>query len=102
MGRPNKLSASAATQENVSTIMERAFKKTKVFTLNQIKELVVKSYKIDKTVAVDRVVDLHTFATLALASLVATNKVTESSGTYTVVAGKRGRPKKVILAIAAV
>lgn len=99
MGRPNKLNVSEANTQNVTEVVTRTLKKVRAFTQAELNALVVAAYKAEENVATT---NLENLAVAVVAALVSSGKVTNESGNYKVVVGKRGRPKKVVEAAAAV
>jgi uncharacterized protein YuzB (UPF0349 family) len=100
MGRPLKTKVSETSVANVVAVIDRVSKKLKTFTRNTLQEAVNKSFQKTEN---DAEVDILDEAVLSrLAEYESNGKYTVVNGTYTVVAGKRGRPKKVVEAVTAV
>jgi len=92
MGRPNKYKVSEATTEQVQEVVNRVAKKLKSFTVSALLADVLKGFQATTDAAELKVVADAVDA--AVTSYATSGAYTVANGTYTVVAGKRGRPRK--------
>lgn len=99
MGRPLKTKVSETSAETVQSVVTRVAKKLKTFNIATLLDGVVKAFQKDASVG--EVVTLND-AVNAWVKSPASGTYTVANGTYTAVAGKRGRPRKVVAAQAAV
>ena len=98
MGRPLKTKVSEASAADMQAVVTRVAKKLKTFNRNTLQESVNKAFQKDQTSG-----DVAALVEAVNAWLgYCTAKYTMSNGTYTAIAGVRGRPKKVVAAQAAV
>jgi hypothetical protein len=95
MGRPRKNTVTSTSAEDVSAVVARVAKKLKSFDVKTLNASVNKSFS-EVTAEDAKVLEA------SVADFVAANvaKYTVANGTYTAVAGKRGRPRKVVAAAA--
>jgi hypothetical protein len=99
MGRPQKTKVSETSAEVVQAVVTRVAKKLKTFNNATLLENVNKAFQ--KDVSEDEV-NVLIDAVTAWVNSPEAGKYTFAKGTYTAVAGKRGRPRKVVAAQAAV
>ncbi len=99
MGRPKKTKVSDTSAETVQAVVTRVAKKLKTFNTATLQAAVNKAFQ--KDVSAEENITLINAVTAWVKSPAA-GTYTVANGTYTAVAGKRGRPKKVVVAQAAV
>jgi hypothetical protein len=100
MGRPIKTKVSETSAADIAAVVDRVAKKLKSFSQETLYAAAFKSFQKTEDKADETKVELAVVAQVAL--YVQSGKYTVTNGVYTVVAGKRGRPKKVVEAVAAV
>jgi preprotein translocase subunit SecF len=99
MGRPTKTKVSETSVADTVIVINRVAKKLKSFSKDTLFGAVVKSFQKTEDAAeltsLEKAVD-------TMLTVYAVDGYTVANGVYTVIAGKRGRPKKVVEAVAAV
>ena len=101
MGRPVKTKVSETSTGDIALVIDRVAKKLKSFSKETLYASTFKSFQ--KTEDVHDEATIEAAVVKQVAVYVATGKYTETNGVYSVVPGKRGRPRKVAVeAVAAV
>ncbi len=91
MGRPLKTKVSETSPMDVAAVVARVAKKLKSFSKETLTQAVYKSFQ--KT---DEAAELHAIDNFIASYLVQeASKYSVSNGVYSVIPGKRGRPRKV-------
>ncbi len=99
MGRPVKTKVSETPVADTVIVINRVAKKLKSFSKDTLFAAVVKSFQ--KTEDAAELASLEKAVDTMLTAY-AVDGYTVANGVYTVIPGKRGRPKKVVEAVAAV
>lgn len=96
MGRPIKTKVTETSADAVQAVVTRVAKKLKTFNTASLQEAVNKAFQKDQTPA-----DVTALTDAVKDWLNGASTYTVTNGTYTAIAGRRGRPKKVVAAQAA-
>lgn len=99
MGRPTKTKVSDTSAETVQTVVTRIANKLKTFNRSTLQEAVNKAFQKNATT---EELGILNDAVTAWVKTTEAGKFTVVAGTYTLVPGRRGRPRKVVAAQAAV
>ena len=99
MGRPQKTKVSETSAEVVVQVIDRVAKKLKSFSRESLLAAVVKSFQ--KTEDVAELGTLEAVVVSTLLTYTSNGKYTVANGVFSAVQSKRGRPRKVVEAVAA-
>lgn len=100
MGRPLKTKVSETSLDNVTAVVARVAKKLKSFNIETLYGAVVKSFQKTEDATELSSLEAAVAKYLANESGLNSSKYSVANGVYSIVPGKRGRPKKVVEAVA--
>lgn len=98
MGRPLKTKVSETSPQDIAAVVVRVAKKLKTFTRETLTQAVYKSFQKTEDAAEQGTMEAH----VASYTVNERSKYNIVDGVFTLIPGKRGRPRKVVEAVAAV